>query len=188
MVNVGDCFVCGDREWPHAAAVEAAFGRNFFETMVVGFRLFFAWIWRDLVGAHVDDLYVHINVTADILVGVFCSSHHLRRLRLRGPIVGAGMIQYFFQDFDAFCRLLPGCRSVGDQLARFVCFLSAIVDGRAAHVHSSAETGICIRTIELSRGMRASRLGQNKVSIFESQYITVPWLCEKLRQFQRVTR
>jgi hypothetical protein len=95
-------------------------------------------------------LHVHIHGTADILVGVFCSSHPLQRLRLRDRILGLGIIQYFSRDFDAFCRLLPGCRSVGNQLARFVCSLAAIVDGRAAHVHSSAETGICIRRIEFS--------------------------------------
>ena len=56
--------------------------------------------------------------------------------------------------------------------------LAAIVDGGAAHVHSSAETGIYIRTMELLSGMRASGLGQNKVSVFEPQYTAVPWLCE----------
>lgn len=75
-----------------------------------------------------------------------------------------------------------GCfRDVGawaNRLHALFAVLAAIVDGGAAHVHSSAETGIYIRTMELLSGMRASGLGQNKVSVFEPQYTAVPWLCE----------
>jgi hypothetical protein len=66
-----------------------------------------------------------------------------------------------------------GCfRDVGawaNRLHALFAFLAAIVDGGAARVHSSAEMGIYIRTMELLSGMRASGLGQNKVSIFEPQ-------------------
>ena len=45
--------------------------------------------------------------------------------------------------------------------------LAAIVDVRDAYMHSSAETGIFVRTMELLCGMRASGLGQNLVSVIE---------------------